>query len=281
MRTPPLVRWLFASLIALVLVSCETGPPAPTASHRTASADATAAPRSLATAAAPEERPGLGTRWGETRESSIVDTSFRRASGTRPLATAAIHYNDAPGIRAMVAAVPQRRRPSLAGSAGSLLSVELRDESGRLLPGLAVGDRWFVVGEEGRRYSIVVRNRSDFRVEVVLSVDGLDVIDGRPASYRKRGYVIRPYGSVSVEGFRRSADAVAAFRFGSVRESYANQKYGETRNVGVIGIAVFNEYGTNPLDMSEAERRLQADPFPGRRFATPPEPVPARPFRRP
>jgi hypothetical protein len=54
-----------------------------------------------------------------------------------------------------------------------------------MLPGLIVGDRWFVVGEEGRRYSIVVRNRSDFRLEIVLSVDGLDVIDG-PARFISR-----------------------------------------------------------------------------------------------
>ncbi len=63
-----------------------------------------------------------------------------------------------------------------------------------------MGDRWFVVGEEGRRYSIVVRNRSEFHMEVVLSVDGLDVIDGRPASFRKRGYLIRPNGRLAVEG---------------------------------------------------------------------------------
>jgi hypothetical protein len=273
MRIPPLIRWLLASVITLVLVACETTPPAGTTHQRAVGTDAMAA--------VPDERPGLGTRWGETRESQVTVRRFRRASESRPLATAAIHYNDAPGIRAMIGAVsPQRRRPSISGTAGALLSVELRDQSGRLLPGLAVGDRWFVVGEQGRRYSIVVRNRSEFQIEVVLSVDGLDVIDGRPASFRKRGYIIRPYGSVTVEGFRRSTDAVAAFRFGSVRDSYANRKYGETRNVGVIGVAVFNEYGTNPLDMTEADRRLRADPFPGR-FATPPEPMPYRPIRRP
>ncbi len=59
-----------------------------------------------------------------------------------------------------------------------------------------------------------------------------------------------------------------------MQESYVNQKYGETRNVGVIGIAVFNEYGTNPLDMDDAERRLRADPFLGR-YATPPDQIPA------
>jgi hypothetical protein len=73
-----------------------------------------------------------------------------------------------------------------------------------MLPGLIVGDRWFVVGEEGRRYSIVVRNRSDFRLEIVLSVDGLDVIDGRPASFRKRGYIVNPHRKLVVEGFRQS-----------------------------------------------------------------------------
>ena len=107
------------------------------------------------------------------------------------------------------------------------------------------------------------------RLEVVLSVDGLDVIDGRTASFGKRGYVIEPHRQLVVEGFRQSTDAVAAFRFGPVRESYANQKYGDTRNVGVIGIAIFNERGTNPWTDREVEKRLKADPFPGR-FATPP-----------
>ena len=145
----------------------------------------------------------------------------------------------------------------------------MRDQSGRLLPGLIVGDRWFVVGEEGRRYSIAVRNQSDFRLEVVLSVDGLDVIDGRPASVRKRGYVIDPHRTLVVEGFRQSAEAVAAFRFSPVRESYAQEKYRNTRHVGVIGVATFNECGTIPWTNREVRKRLRADPFPNR-FATPP-----------
>jgi len=54
-----------------------------------------------------------------------------------------------------------------------------------------------------------------------------------------------------------------------VRESYASEKYHNTRNVGVIGIALFNERGTNLSTDEEIERHLQANPFPGR-FATPP-----------
>lgn len=252
--------------LALLAASC-TAPPAPSKA-RAGTMNYAGAPGSEVAA---RQRPGLGTRWGETRVSPVDVTDFRRAHATRPLVTAAIHYNDAAGIRAMIGAAsePRRARPLIASPASGLLEVELRDGSGRLLPGVAVSGRWFVVGEKGSRYAIGVRNRSDVRIEVVLSVDGLDVLDGRAASYRKRGYVIRPHGTLRVEGFRQSTEAVAAFRFSSVSESYANQKYGETRNVGVIGIAAFNEYGTNPLD-EEARRRLRANPFPGDRFATPP-----------
>lgn len=228
-----------------------------------------------------QERSGLGTGWGEARASRVYGTIFRRASNVRPLATAKIYYNDAEGLNDMVGAlVPRRERPALGSTVDNLFDVEIRDQTRRLLPGLASGGRWFVIGEKGRRYSIRLRNRTEVRIEAVLSVDGLDVLDGRAASFRKRGYVMGPHGTLEIEGFRQSADAVAAFRFSSVRDSYANRKYGETRNVGVIGVAIFNEFGTDPLGESEAERRLRADPFPGR-FATPPEPVPFRPSRQP
>jgi hypothetical protein len=63
---------------------------------------------------------------------------------------------------------------------------------------------------------------------------------------------------------RRSGESV--FRF---RESYAAEKYHNTRNVGVIGVALFNEIGSDPWTDEEVRRRLKANPFPGR-FATPP-----------
>jgi len=221
-------------------------------------------------AQAPTDRPGLGTKWGETRTSRIDYAGFRRADSTRPLATAAIYYNDDAGIRAMAGAVAWSRRwPMLSAPTETLISVGLKDQSGRFLPGLIVGDRWFVVAKEGRRYSIVVRNKTNLRLEIVLSVDGLDVLDGGKASVRKPGYVMAPRSQLKVEGFRQSTEAVAAFRFGSVRESYAAEKYRTTQNVGVVGVAVFNEVGTNPWTGEEVRKRLDANPFPGR-FATPP-----------
>jgi hypothetical protein len=169
----------------------------------------------------------------------------------------------------MANAVWQRTWPMLAPRAQSLVSVGLKDPIGRFYPGLTVGGRWFVVGQEGRRYSIVVRNKTELRLEVVLSVDGLDVLDGRKASVRKPGYIMAPHSQLKVDGFRQSTEAVAAFRFSPVRESYAAEKYHNTRNVGVIGIALFSEVGTNPWTEPEVQKRLNANPLPGR-FATPP-----------
>ncbi len=254
------VRGACLIVLILVLAGCSM-PPSHIAANRAGAASF---------ASAPPDRPGLGTKWGETRRSRVQFTRFERADWKRPMAMAAIYYNDAEGIRAMAGAMAwQRTWPVLPGPVAGLIAVGLKDQSGRFLPGLIVGDRWFVVGEEGRRYSIIVRNKSGLRLEVVLSVDGLDVLDGRKASLRKRGYVMAPRSQLVVEGFRQNTETVAAFRFGPVRESYAHEKYGNTRNVGVIGVAIFNEKGTYPWTEREVGRRLKANPFPGG-FATPP-----------
>jgi hypothetical protein len=99
----------------------------------------------------------------------------------------------------------------------------------------------YVLGQLGSRYTLRVSNHTGRRMEAVVSVDGRDVIDGRPADFRnKRGYLVPPWGSVDIEGWRISRAQAAAFRFSSVPESYA-ARTGSARDVGVIGVAVFPE----------------------------------------
>jgi hypothetical protein len=219
-----------------------------------------------------KDRPGLGTQWGETRTSRISMVSFERADQGSPFAAAALYYNDEEGARAMSASSGFRRTPgAMFTVANGLVSVGLRDDGRRFFTGFTAGGRNFVVGEGGRAYTIVLRNNTNFRLEAVISVDGLDVLDGKAAGFGKRGYIMDPRAELEIDGFRQSMDAVAAFRFGSVRGSYAGQKTGDTRNVGVIGVALFNEIGTNPVPWTpdEVQRRRDANPFPGQ-FATPP-----------
>jgi hypothetical protein len=98
----------------------------------------------------------------------------------------------------------------------------------------------YVEGRLGERYEIRVYNRTWRRAEVVVSVDGRDAVDGRPASTHKRGYVIAPGAFVGIDGFRLSRDEVAAFRFTTVPDSYA-ARMGTPYRVGVIDVAVFPE----------------------------------------
>lgn len=101
------------------------------------------------------------------------------------------------------------------------------------------GERW-IEGRLGERYSIRIYNRSSGRVEAVASVDGRDAIDGQPANGSKRGYVIDPWGSVEIDGFRLNMQDVAAFRFTTVPDSYAS-RMGTPWTVGRISVAFFPE----------------------------------------
>jgi hypothetical protein len=123
--------------------------------------------------------------------------------------------------------------------------VQIMREDGETLPTYSLKDRFYVQGNANERYIIRITNPTDHRIEAVVSVDGLDVIDGENDDVRKRGYVVPPYGETRIEGFRTSQADVATFRFSSVSGSYAGQK-GKARNVGVIAVALFEEQGAEP-----------------------------------
>lgn len=280
-------RWLSGLLLAVVgLAGCASESrvsyAAKDASYDTA-AEAAPAPaqpgaagatRNEPMAQSPQARPGLGTQWGETRVSEVRTSTFSRADAQAPFSTGALFYNDEEGAKAMANQVGFRRTGEGAISiGGGVATMRLKDGSGHFLTGFESGSKKFVVGTSGDRYTIVLTSHVPARLEAVVSVDGLDVLDGREATPSKRGYIIDPFATVEIDGFRQSNSSVAAFRFGSVRGSYAEQKHGDSRNVGVIGVAMFNEQGTNPsswpIGNNDSNQRLNANPFPGR-FATPP-----------
>jgi hypothetical protein len=218
---------------------------------------------------APKERPGLGTEWGESRESHIRVVSFLRGDPDRPFAVAQLFYNDRQGIEALAAWHGGTPRFHDVQAANGAITVSIRDAWGEALDAMHVGDRTYVAGTEGERYAIVISNHTPRRFEAVATVDGLDVMNGKDGNFGNRGYVLMPYASLEIDGFRQSENAVAAFRFAKVRDSYAAQT-GSARNVGVIGVAFFAERGD---DWSAAELRTRdtASPIPNEgRFAQPP-----------
>ncbi len=188
----------------------------------------------IGAACAPSSNAGRTPRAG-------VDSSPDATQGPAPEET-----SEAPEVTADPPVSPPPRAPVavkpvyLPPPAGPY-RVRIVDERHHDLPRFVSGGRTYVLGTIGSRYEIVVSNPTARRVEVVASVDGLDVMDGRPANYvEKRGYILPAYGDTTIEGFRTSLDDVATFRFSSVANSYAG-RLGEARDVGVIGVAFFPE----------------------------------------
>jgi hypothetical protein len=213
------------------------------------------------------DRPGLGTTFGEQVYAPISFAPFVRAASS-PWAEVLLHYNDEGGVDAHAQYLGTRPAPLEVFAGDGDLAVALVDEAGRTLPGLTAGGRTLIVGADGERYKIVVRNATTARFEVVASVDGLDVIDGKPADPNRRGYIVDPHDMLVIDGFRTSDSNVAAFRFGKVADSYAAKTSGD-RNVGVVGLAIFSERGA-VWTRGELQLRDTADPFPQRGYATPP-----------
>jgi hypothetical protein len=238
-------------------------PPA-AARGEASSAAAGDAYRPMPTPAPEKERPGLGTEWGETRQSRISSAPFEREAFATPIATSSFSYNDESGVRAMLGSGYGERRTDGISTAGGALTIRVVDDRGASLPTFAAGGRSYVMGQDGARYSLRIENQTGARFEAVATVDGLDVIDGQPGSFQKRGYLVAPWSTVEIDGFRRSENEVAAFRFGRVKDSYATKR-GNDRNVGVIGVAVFQERGSTwPWSPREQQLRDSADAFPGR-----------------
>jgi hypothetical protein len=139
--------------------------------------------------------------------------------------------------------------------------VELEALDGSPLPTFRQSGRSFVLGEPGVRYNVRVSNPTGERVEVVLTVDGRDAVSGQPGDYvSQRGYLIEPWGSLLVEGFRRSMDEVAAFRFTERGDSYSARR-GTPENVGVVGVAVFPEKTRPKTPIWRPQRRYSHDSY--------------------
>lgn len=209
---------------------------------------------------APKRRPGLGTGWGTEVSSQVNYGYFQRAS-SKPKGVSSIYYNDSEGVKAMTGSWKYSGK-GMQRAAGGLVEWGVRGSWGSL-KNYNAGSRRYIVGRKGSSYSLVVKNLCHSPLEIVLSVDGLDVMDGRTASFKKRGYIVQPGKTLTVKGFRTSQSAVASFKFSSVSGSYSGQRHGTTRNVGVIGMAVFTQKGVDPWKWSRRaiQSRHGASPF--------------------
>ena len=123
----------------------------------------------------------------------------------------------------------------------SLARVDVYDRNaGEALPVYRHHGRRYIEGRPGNEYAVRIRNCTSERLLAVLSVDGVNAVSGETASPDQSGYVIEPWGYVTVQGWRKDLDRTAAFYFSDPHDSYASRT-GRPDDLGVIGVAVFRE----------------------------------------
>ena len=189
----------------------------------------------------------LGTQWGEDVNSAVTTVNASRLTNS-PFDTATIYYRGE--------SIPSRIQ-TMNYIALSPLEIKVTEQRGYKMPIYRNHQGQYILpAKEGQRYQLTIANTDRNRTyEVVTTVDGIDVLNGRAGSYQNSGYLIRPKSEVTIEGFRKSQDHVAAFRFATPENSYVNQNIqGDERNIGVIGFAMF--------EVREQLPDCEANPFP-------------------
>ncbi len=146
--------------------------------------------------------------------------------------------------------------------AGTLVDISVTDRStGEKLEVYRHQGRLYVAGKPGNRYAVNLRNKSGGRLLTVISVDGVNALNGQTAATSQSGYVISPWQAAEISGWRKSKDDVAAFYFTSIADSYAGRT-DRPQNVGVIGVAVYREAEPLPLPVQpalSARERVEQD----------------------
>jgi len=128
---------------------------------------------------------------------------------------------------------------------GRLVSVEVRVD-GRWAPlhrAPRVWDRHYFEAERGENYALRIRNRTDRRVGVLISVDGLNVINGERSvqSPHEPMYVLDPRETTTIRGWRSSLDDVREFVFVDEERSYASRTDQANGDMGWIRVLAFEE----------------------------------------
>lgn len=106
------------------------------------------------------------------------------------------------------------------------------------------GQVW-IEGREGSTYTLRFTNRSPNRVLAIFSVDGLDVLKGKPAGHLSEGYVVNGNSTLDIPGWKLDAATAAEFFFSRSSKSYVAKIGGNVGNTGVIGAMVFREQQWN------------------------------------
>lgn len=105
----------------------------------------------------------------------------------------------------------------------------------------------YIEGRKGSEFQLRFSNKSNFRVLVVPSVDGLSTLDGKTASLESPGIIVDPNSTITIPGWAVNLQKASSFVFEDRQRSYARGVDPTTTNTGVIGMLVFAEEYTKQV----------------------------------
>ena len=247
-----IINLFISLLLCAFLIACSKKEKSNEVSHSSTTMTTDAAANAENKSVAADER--LGTKWGDDISSHATEVDLKRKSNT-PLAEALVQYADKNY---------QGKSINSIAVAGGKINFSILDDHGNKIPMYRVGQRYYLSGREGQSYQLHYENNTLKTFEIVASVDGVDVINGSEASRKNSGYVLNAQDSLTIEGFRKSANEVASFTFSQPEESYAaNSSQGSIQNTGIIGTVVYE------LEAPEVDAK------PVNKYAPPPNAFPA------
>lgn len=161
------------------------------------------------------------------------------------------------------------------GSAGDAVDVRIRSDNGCELPLYPVSAqspsrKVYAEATKGDNYGIVVRNRLNRRVGIVIAVDGRNIVTGKKSWLRndERMYILEPFAVGEFKGWRTGDDRINRFYFTTAADSYAAAFNDETA-MGVIAVAVYPEVRRyeEPVEMYGGASRSPSPAPPAQRKA--------------
>jgi hypothetical protein len=147
------------------------------------------------------------------------------------------------------------------GTVGDAVEVRIRSDNGTELPLYPVTSRHenkrvYAEAFKGDNYTIIVRNRLNRRVGIVIAVDGRNIVSGQKSWLKnnERMYLLEPYEEGEYSGWRTSLERINRFYFTEPADSYA-AAFKDESAMGVIAVAVYPELKPQtPLVKKESRR---------------------------
>jgi hypothetical protein len=121
-------------------------------------------------------------------------------------------------------------------------------------------DREYFQAFRGKSYSLQVTNNSGERVAVLMSVDGLNVVTGQASnlSSTEGMYVLSPWSTATISGWRSSLNDVRRFVFVDEEHSYASRTDQANGDMGWIRVLSFREQPQH-VTWRDDQRRERSD----------------------